>query len=109
MENKFIPYPKQIKVGGQLIDINDVDRIGDGVLGECAIHRGTIEIARFVDRNDEPTESSKRNTFFHELTHAILGTMMTSSLYLRFHRFSPRRWLTLNSLTRSNGKEPTYH
>lgn len=75
MENKFIPYPKQIKVGGQEIAINDVDRIGDGILGECAIHRGTIEIARFIERNDEPTESSKRNTFFHELTHAILGTM----------------------------------
>lgn len=75
MENKFIPYPKQIKVGGLPIDINDVDRIGDGVLGECAIHLGKIEIARYVDRDDEPTEASKRQTFFHELTHSILGTM----------------------------------
>ncbi len=74
-EIKFIPYPKSIKVGGQHLDVNDVDRIGDGLLGECAIHLGTIEIARYVDRNDEPSATSKRNTFFHELTHAILGTM----------------------------------
>lgn len=75
MENKFLPYPKQIKVGGQEIAINDVDRIGDGILGECDITCGKIEIARLVGRSDEPTQSSKRNTFFHELTHAILGTM----------------------------------
>lgn len=75
MENKFIPYPKQIKVGGTPIDIIDVDRIGDGILGQCELHLGKIEIARYVDRNDEPTEGSKRQTFFHELTHSILGTM----------------------------------
>ena len=75
MENKFIPYPKQIKVGGTPIDINDVDRIGDGILGQCAIHLGKIEIAQYVGRNDEPTEASKRQRFFHELTHSILGTM----------------------------------
>lgn len=28
-----------------------------------------------MGRNDEPTEASKRQTFFHELTHSILGTM----------------------------------
>lgn len=33
MENKFLPYPKQIKVGGQEIAVNDVERIGDGILG----------------------------------------------------------------------------
>lgn len=78
METEYINYPKSIRVGGQHLDIVDVDRIGDGMLGQCSIHTGTIEIARYVDRNDEPTETSKRNTFFHEMTHAILGTMKHS-------------------------------
>lgn len=75
MDFRSIPYPRQIKVGGQIINVNDVERIGDGLLGECSIHTGVIEIARVVSRNDEPSDTSKRNTFFHELTHAILGTM----------------------------------
>ena len=43
-EIKFIPYPKSIKVGGQHIDVNDVDRIGDGLLGECATHLGRAHV-----------------------------------------------------------------
>lgn len=77
MENKhkFIPYPRQIKVGGQTIEVRDVERCNNNNVGEAHICGGFIEIADKLDKDETQSISSKRNTFFHELVHIILANM----------------------------------
>lgn len=72
MINKFIP--ESFKVGGQLINVKQVDRCDNNALGNCIAHAGIIEIANNVNKEDLQTESAKINTFYHELTHSILIT-----------------------------------
>lgn len=102
MENKFIPYPKEIKVGGQRVEVRDVERCNSNKAGEACACGGWIEIADKFDKDDRQSPDSKRNTFFHEMIHVILTNMgenelmATKSLYVPLPDFSPRRWLTLS-------------
>lgn len=66
--------PKSFTVGGQDMDVLIADTIPEDKLGECTIWNGIIRIAR-VYKGIPQTQSSQYNTFFHELTHAVLDTM----------------------------------
>lgn len=52
MENKFIPYPRQFNVGGQRIEVRDVERCDDNSVGEACACGGWIEIADKFDKDD---------------------------------------------------------
>lgn len=66
--------PKKFRVGGQLIEVETPEKIEDSKLGDVCVARGTLRIAQNFD-GDKQSESSKENTFVHELLHAILDTM----------------------------------
>ncbi|MGN1158038.1 MAG: hypothetical protein ACI4TK_17830 [Agathobacter sp.] len=67
--------PKQIQVGGVLIDIKEIEKFQDSaLLGKCSLTQGVINIANTANGNKQ-SESSKYNTFIHECVHAILDTM----------------------------------
>lgn len=51
-----------------------VDKFEDAKLGRCSIANGYIKIAETFD-GLEQSESSKENTYWHEVVHAILDTM----------------------------------
>ena len=72
---KYVKIPAQIKLGGQTIEIRRVERCDDNAVGETSICEGKIEIADVFDKTRKQSETSKDNTFYHELTHAILETM----------------------------------
>lgn len=67
--------PDKFQVGGQKIEVRFVKRCDDNDLGECCYAGGFIEIANNFGKDDVQSDDSKRNTFFHEMTHAILRTM----------------------------------
>ena len=67
--------PNKISVGGQEINITEVDHLQNDNLGRCYIGAGFIKIANKVTEGLDQTESSKINTFYHELIHCILDTM----------------------------------
>lgn len=67
--------PKQIQVGGVLVNIKEIDKFQDtSLLGQCSLSQGEIKIANTANGNNQ-SESSKYNTFVHECVHAILDTM----------------------------------
>lgn len=74
--------PATLHIGGQQIDVKEVDRCNDNNLGRCSLAAGVIEIARTFNSNGDYTvsESSKQNTFVHEVLHAILDTMGETDL-----------------------------
>lgn len=68
--------PAKFTVGGQEIIVKTVEKLRGGVLGECCISDGRIDLA--ITSNDgelSVSQSSMQNTFFHELVHCILDTM----------------------------------
>lgn len=73
MEYKKIP--SKISLGGQEAEIRNVERCDGNSIGECHLCAGYIEIAQIFNKDARQSESSKVNTFYHELTHAILQTM----------------------------------
>lgn len=66
--------PTKFNVGGQEINVRIKDTIPDDILGKCTLWNGDISIAN-IYKGIEQSPSSKLNTFYHELTHAILDTM----------------------------------
>ena len=76
MNHKFV-FPRSIMVGGQKIDIVIVNRCDDNALGSCLLGEGVIRIANTFNCSGERSQSAtcKMNTLYHEITHAILGTM----------------------------------
>ena len=68
-----INVPDEVTVGGQLLEVKQVDSL-DGKLGTCCVGAGFIKIAHTFN-GEIQSESSKQNTFYHELTHAILDAM----------------------------------
>ncbi|MBO5854992.1 MAG: hypothetical protein J6Q61_09680 [Bacteroidales bacterium] len=66
--------PNKTKVGGQDLNIVFQNTINGDKMGECCLWNGTIRISE-IYKGEKQTDSSKFNTFFHELTHAILDTM----------------------------------
>ena len=69
-----IKIPNYYRVGGQFIRIEFPEKIVDSKLGTCCVSEGVIRIAQTFNGTVQ-SESSKLNTFFHELTHSILDTM----------------------------------
>ena len=70
--------PNSFNVGGVRMNVNIVDKLSDGTLGNCCLATSTVNIARTYMNNNEIYEQSKEsmtNTFYHELTHSILDTM----------------------------------
>ena len=68
-----IIIPDEYTVGGQIMKIEYVDTL-DGKLGVCCTGAGFIKIAHTFN-GEKQSETSKQNTFYHELTHTILDTM----------------------------------
>ena len=54
--------------------VNQPDKIEGSKLGKCCVAGGFIEIAKTID-GQEQSESSKENTYWHEVVHSILDTM----------------------------------
>lgn len=65
--------PSSFFVGGQKISVEMVNHL-DGSLGRCCVGAGWLRIAD-VFKEEHQSESSKENTFLHELVHVILDTM----------------------------------
>ena len=66
--------PKKIRIGGQTIEVSQLNCIDGGKLGECRLGDGFIRIAEHFN-GAKQSESSKVNTYWHEVTHCILDTM----------------------------------
>ena len=73
--NDMNVIPNKFTVGGQDINVKQVEFCDDGALGNIILGQGEIQIANFVTRGVEQSYTGKLNTFYHELTHAILRTM----------------------------------
>ena len=71
--------PKKIRIGGQDISVVNKERIDNDILGEICLAEGVLQIADTF-RNIKQSESSKTNTFIHEIVHGILDTMGESKL-----------------------------
>ena len=67
--------PSKITLGGQEVEIRNVERCDGNAVGECHLLEGYIEIADVFNKDQKQSESSKVNTYYHELTHCILKTM----------------------------------
>ena len=65
--------PKKIRIGGQELEIVFKPDL-EGDLGKCCVATGLIRIAEKFD-GLEQSKSSMENTYWHEVTHAILDTM----------------------------------
>lgn len=72
--------PSSYKVGGQRIDIRNVERCENNNIGTSFLAGGYIEIANKCNKSDNIPEDIKINTFYHELTHSILDTMGENEL-----------------------------
>lgn len=68
--------PKHFHVGGQDMEVKIVDKVPDNSQwsGSCCVCEGIIYIAN-KPKDMVQSDSCKLNTFFHELTHAVLSTM----------------------------------
>ena len=71
--------PNKIRIGGQDIDVLIKDHLTDEKLGSICLASGEMEIAeKFYD--SKQSESSKVNTFIHEVVHGVLNTMGENKL-----------------------------
>ena len=77
---KYVKIPEFYKVGGQLMEVRQIERCDGNDLGSCFLAGGYVEIADKCNKDDTQSESSKVNTFYHELTHSILKTMGNDEL-----------------------------
>ena len=71
--------PDKIRIGGQEISIVNEERLDDNKLGTICVAEGVLRIADNFN-NLKQCESSKINTFIHEIVHGILDTMGESEL-----------------------------
>lgn len=71
--------PDKIRIGGQEIRIVNEERLDDNKLGTICVAEGVLRIADNFN-NLKQCESSKINTFVHEIVHGILDTMGESEL-----------------------------
>ena len=71
--------PNKIRIGGQDINISIKEHLVDEKLGTMCLASGELEIAeKFYD--SKQSESSKINTFIHEVVHGVLNTMGENTL-----------------------------
>ena len=71
--------PNKIRIGGQDISVVIKDRLDDNKLGTICVAEGVLRIADNFN-NSKQCESSKINTFIHEVVHGVLDTMGESEL-----------------------------
>lgn len=71
--------PNKIRIGGQDINIINKDRIEGDNLGNICVAEGTLQIADNFGALKQ-SDSSKFNTFIHEVVHGVLDTMGESGL-----------------------------
>lgn len=62
------------------MEVRFVERCDGNVFGNCFVGAGHIQIAELVNKDDKQSETSKVNTFYHELIHSILDTMNEKEL-----------------------------
>ena len=67
--------PLTVQIGGQTINIIHVEKTVDDGFAECSLAAGEIHIADIVSKNSIQSESSKINSYYHELVHLILNNM----------------------------------
>ena len=82
MEKKFINIPDSIQVAGQQISVEIVEKLGTN-LGDCCLAKSHIRIAKtymFNNEEQEQSDNSKEQTFWHELVHCILDAMYENDL-----------------------------
>lgn len=72
--------PSKITLGGQEVEVRNVERCDNNAVGMCHLFEGFLEIANNFNKVTVQSDSSKINTFYHELTHCILGTMGENEL-----------------------------
>lgn len=78
MKARQFEIPIKYRVGGQEVTISNVPNL-EGKLGECCLASGYIKIADTF-RGGLQSDSSKNNTFLHEMVHTILDNMGRSEL-----------------------------
>ena len=71
--------PSKIRIGGQDIDVCIVERIEDDKLGQICVAEGKLLIADSFYTKKQ-SNSSKVNTFVHEIVHGILDTIGETDL-----------------------------
>ena len=71
--------PNKIRIGGQDVSVVNNERLDDNKLGTICIAEGILQIADNFS-NIKQCESSKFNTFIHEVVHGVLDTMGESEL-----------------------------
>ena len=81
MKKKTTQYklPKQYTVGGQTVDIQEVEQLGGGCLGQCSVSEGWLKVANKFGSSVQ-SDTGKLNTLYHEIVHTILDTMGESEL-----------------------------
>ena len=71
--------PSKIRIGGQDLNISIKEHLVDEKLGTMCLASGELGIAeKFYD--SKQSESSKINTFIHEVVHGVLNTMGENKL-----------------------------
>lgn len=76
MNKKKNLFPKKVQVGGQEIRIIEEKICENGnSLGKSIPASGIIKIYSTYGSGLKQSDTSKINTFYHELTHCILDTM----------------------------------
>lgn len=71
--------PSKIRIGGQDISVINEERLDYNKLGTICVAEGVLRIAINFN-NSKQCESSKINTFIHEVVHGVLDTMGESEL-----------------------------
>lgn len=71
--------PNKIRIGGQDISVINKKRLDNDILGKICLAEGVLHIADNFS-NRKQSESSKSNTFIHEVVHGVLDTMGESEL-----------------------------
>lgn len=66
--------PNKIRIGGQDISVVNEERLDGNELGTICLAEGVLKIADNFN-NSKQCESSKINTFIHEVVHGVLDTM----------------------------------
>ena len=66
--------PSKIRIGGQDISVVNEERLDENELGAICLAKGVLKIADKFN-NSKQCESSKINTFIHEVVHGVLDTM----------------------------------
>lgn len=76
----YTEIPSCYNVGGTTIEVKMVERCDDNCVGMSFTCSGYIEIAEKYNKDRLQSETSKKNTFYHELVHTILDTMGETEL-----------------------------